>query len=117
VHVIPTDTVLTDRNIEAQPGRWYEIRTHIKAGAQGQVEVWLTDCGVNGSDASCAAQPERKLTLTVDAGNQANPNSLNTGQIGGIKPDTTYNSGSSIPASGYQQWYDTVRVYRGLVLP
>lgn len=114
VHVIPSDVVLTDRSIEAQPGRWYKFRVHLVAGTSGKVEVWLTECGTNGSDDSCNAQPERKLTLTTEVGSQANPDRLNTGQIGAIKPDTTYNAGSSIPASGYQQWYDSIKVWRGL---
>jgi len=113
VHVIPSNTVLTDASVQATVGRWYRFRVHLVAGGQGRVAVWLTDCGVSGTDAACAGATETSLALVHDAGTAANPNNLNVGQIGGIKPDTTYNAGGNITELMYQ-YYDSIAVYRGL---
>jgi hypothetical protein len=104
VHVLPSDTVLSDRNVTLTVGTWYRIKSHVVAGSQGKVEVWVMPQG----------QPEVKLTLTQEAGNAANANLLNTGALGCGKLDTTYNNGAAIPTSGFYQYFDTISIYRGL---
>lgn len=85
-------------------GIWYRLRVHVVAGNHGKVEMWLMPDG----------QAEMKLNLVYDAGARtANINDLNTGQIGGLKVDTTYNAGTSVTENMFQ-WYDGVSVYAGL---
>lgn len=100
----PVDVFFCAANPQVTVGLWYRLRVHIVAGQHGKMEIWLTPDG----------QPETKLNLTYDAGApQANVNDLNTGQIGGIKLDTTFNDGASVTAPMFM-WYDGLAVYSGL---
>lgn len=91
LHVIATDTVLSDRSVPVTVGAWHEIKVYARTGAAGAVRV-----KVDG----------QLLTLTSEAGRTANPESLSVGPLSGVKPDTTYNAGSSItePMAVYYDW-------------
>lgn len=91
LHVIATDTVLSDRSVPVTVGGWHEIKVYARTGASGAVRV-----KVDG----------QLLTLTSEAGRTANPESLSVGPLSGVKPDTTYNAGSSItePMNVFYDW-------------
>jgi hypothetical protein len=95
VHVIPTDTVLSDANFPITRGVWHLFEIHIRSGSAGSVEV-----RVDGT----------QLNLTREAGNNANASSLNTGSsLGYIKLDTTYNNYAFVTQT-MQAWYDSIAV-------
>jgi len=95
VHVLPSDTVLSDPNFAITRGVWHLFEIRIRSGSGGLVQV-----RVDGT----------QLNLTHEAGNAANASSLNTGSsIGYIKLDTTYNNYAFVTQT-MQAWYDAVAV-------
>lgn len=98
IHVIPTDTVLSDPSVVVTPGVWHLCEIHIVSGTNGRVEAKIDG---------------RLLNLRTEAGNTANPGNLNTGSnVGFIKLDTTYNIYSYPSSLGLymNMWYDGVGV-------
>lgn len=97
VHSIPVDTAMSDasRARGISVGGWHVIDAWVHAGVNGFVRVRLD--GV-------------PLKLSTEAGNRANPEKLNTGSIGAIKLDTTYNIGSFVTAP-MNQYFDAVQVF------
>lgn len=101
IHVIPSDTVLSDYSTNVSPGVWHLMELHIVSGTNGKIEAKLDG---------------RQLNLTVEAGTQVNPNNLNTGGAKTYcKVDTTYNAYSYPSGLGLtmQTWFDDVAVARG----
>jgi hypothetical protein len=101
IHVIPSDVAFSDRNFTVTPGVWHLCEIHIVSGSNGRVE---------------AKMDGQLLNLTVEAGQNRNPNNLNTGGgVGYIKLDTTYNVYSYPSGLGLhmQMFYDAVAVGTG----
>jgi hypothetical protein len=98
VHVIPSDTVLSDPTSNMEPGVWHLCEIRIVSGSGGRVEVKLDG---------------RLLNLQSEAGRSASASNLNTGSgVAYIKLDTTYNAYSYPSSLGLtmQAYYDSVAV-------
>lgn len=98
IHVIPTDTVLSDPTSNMSPGVWHLCEIRIVSGPNGRIEAKLDG---------------RLLNLTTEAGRTASASNLNTGAgIAYIKLDTTYNAYSYPSSLGLNMntWFDSVAV-------
>lgn len=101
IHVIPSDTVLSDYSTNMTPNVWHLLEIHIVSGTNGKIEARLD---------------KRQLNLTVEAGNQVNPNNLNVGPaMTYCKIDTTYNAYSYPSGLGLTMytWFDEVAIATG----
>ena len=101
IHVIASDTVLSDATSNVTPGVWHLLEMHIVSGTNGKIEAKLDG---------------RLLNLTVEAGTQVNPANLNVGAaMAYCKLDTTYNAYSYPSGLGLTMytWFDEVAIATG----
>jgi len=102
--ITPVDSVYCADSPQVTVDTWYRLRVHIVGGEHGSVDVWLQPDG----------EDEVQLDLTHDAGSVVDIDDVDTGELGGVKYDTTYNAGGSISELMYQ-YVDSVEVYQGSI--